>query len=163
MIPKELNDWLQVIGLFGVIGGLLFVGLELRLARQVALTDAVANAYDARVSMADLVAQSPEVWVKGISGEPLSVVEQVQFDGLARAYELRAFSAYDRAVRLGRSPAGRHVREFASELYSNPGLWRWWIAYNENLRRWDSGSGDESDSGWTIEVQAEVDRLMNAN
>ena len=29
MIPKELNDWLQVVGLFGVIGGLILVAMEL--------------------------------------------------------------------------------------------------------------------------------------
>lgn len=29
MVPKEVNDWLQVVGLFGVIGGLVLVALEL--------------------------------------------------------------------------------------------------------------------------------------
>ena len=34
MIPKELNDWLQVVGLFGVFGGLVLVAYEIHQSGQ---------------------------------------------------------------------------------------------------------------------------------
>jgi len=44
MDSAKLNDWLQVIGLFGVIGSLIFVGLQMKQEHEIA----VANAYHAR-------------------------------------------------------------------------------------------------------------------
>ena len=46
MDSAKLNDWLQVIGMFGVLAGLVFVGLELRQSHQIAL----AAQYQARTS-----------------------------------------------------------------------------------------------------------------
>jgi hypothetical protein len=37
MDSAKLNDWLQVIGLFGVIGSLIFVGLQMKQDREIAL------------------------------------------------------------------------------------------------------------------------------
>jgi hypothetical protein len=43
---ESLNDWLQVIGLFGVIASLVFVGLEVKQTREIALS----NVYQARAN-----------------------------------------------------------------------------------------------------------------
>jgi len=48
MNTNKLNDWLQVIGLFGIIASLVFVGLEMRQAKEIA----IANASQARTAMA---------------------------------------------------------------------------------------------------------------
>ena len=44
MDAAKLNDWLQVIGLFGVIAGLAFVGLQMRQDQKIAMS----TAYQAR-------------------------------------------------------------------------------------------------------------------
>jgi hypothetical protein len=36
---QKLNDWLQIVGLFGVIGSLIFVGLQLRQTQAIALSE----------------------------------------------------------------------------------------------------------------------------
>ena len=46
MDSAKLNDWLQVIGVFGVMAGLVFVGLQLRQSHEIAL----AAQYNARTS-----------------------------------------------------------------------------------------------------------------
>lgn len=46
MDSAKLNDWLQIIGLFGVMASLLFVGIQLRQDHQIAL----ANTYQARAA-----------------------------------------------------------------------------------------------------------------
>jgi len=48
MDSAKLNDWLQVIGLFGVIAGLAFVGLQMKQEQKIALS----AAYQARVEIA---------------------------------------------------------------------------------------------------------------
>lgn len=44
MDSAKVNDWLQVIGLFGVIASLLFVGMQMKQEHEIA----VASAYQAR-------------------------------------------------------------------------------------------------------------------
>ncbi|MDX1402999.1 MAG: hypothetical protein R3192_00600 [Woeseiaceae bacterium] len=39
MKTEQLGDWLQIIGLFGVIGSLIFVGLQLRQTQAIALSE----------------------------------------------------------------------------------------------------------------------------
>ncbi len=39
MKSATVNDWLQIIGLFGVIASLVFVGLQLKQSREIALAD----------------------------------------------------------------------------------------------------------------------------
>lgn len=40
MDSAKLHDWLQVVGLFGVIGSLIFVGLQMKQDREIALSAA---------------------------------------------------------------------------------------------------------------------------
>ncbi len=39
MKTRKLEDWLQTIGLFGVVGSLIFVGLQLKQDREIALSE----------------------------------------------------------------------------------------------------------------------------
>ena len=60
MDSAKLNDWLQVIGLFGVIASLIFVGLQMRQAHEIA----VSEVYQARAALemefATAAANNPE-------------------------------------------------------------------------------------------------------
>jgi hypothetical protein len=42
----KLNDWLQVVGFFAVVASLVFVGLEMRQAQEIS----VSQAYQSRVT-----------------------------------------------------------------------------------------------------------------
>lgn len=41
----KIHDWLQVIGMFGLIASLIFVGMQIRQDRQIALS----SIYQARI------------------------------------------------------------------------------------------------------------------
>ena len=157
---KKINDWLQVLGLFGVLGGLVFVGLQLSLDRQIAVVQGTEAATSNRLYWSEIVGANAEAWVKGLAGQPLSDAEAATFNALAAALELRYFNDYSRAVR-GISPQlpERWVLEFAGEVYGNPGLERWWA---ENKRREDERRerlGLEPSPDWDSYVTAELQRL----
>ena len=40
MNSEKINDWLQVVGLFGVVASLLFVGLQMKQDQEIAMSDA---------------------------------------------------------------------------------------------------------------------------
>ena len=137
MISKELNDWLQVVGLFGVLGGLIFVGLQLQLDRRIAVLDGVARDSDGERHWAELVSVNADAWVKGLSGESLTPAEAATFDSLARARELDFFTRWNRTRELGTADGVRWVRGFALEAHTNPGLldfWRRWEQHLDHVR-----------------------------
>ena len=79
MDKMKLNEWLQVVGLFGVIASLVFVGLEIQQSRQIA----VADIYQQRAALVIQVQTSgyaPEQYRntrnKALSGETLTPAEQ---------------------------------------------------------------------------------------
>lgn len=49
MDSSKVNDWLQVVGLFGVIASLVFVGLQMKLDREIALSAATQARTDTTI------------------------------------------------------------------------------------------------------------------
>ncbi len=83
MDSSKLSDWLQVVGLFGVIASLVFVGLQMKQDRQIAL----ASTYQARTATlvesmnaraANTEALSAELRFRGIN--PNDPVNRSSFD-----------------------------------------------------------------------------------
>jgi hypothetical protein len=155
---EKLNNWLQVAGMFGVLGGLIFVGLQLAQDRQIAATGTIADAADRRMYWAELIGQNLEAWARGLAGEELSAEEAIVFDALATSWELAHYSYYYNSNELSVSPKARFVREWALELDTHPGLLEWWRAYR---RRMDYTSPIDI-SGWPVLVEEELSRLEDA-
>lgn len=66
MNSQKLNDWLQIVGLFGVIGSLIFVGLQLRQTQAIALSETYQNRTTSTIDMNSAVISSPAA-LSGIS------------------------------------------------------------------------------------------------
>ena len=47
----KLNDWLQILGMIGVIASLIFVGLELRQSREIAISQTYQSRAESEVAM----------------------------------------------------------------------------------------------------------------
>ena len=158
MDSGKVNDWLQVGGLFGVLGGLIFVGLQLMQDRQIASTEVIAEAANRRMYWAELVGQNPDVWVKGLAGQPLSKTEAVYFDALATSWELSHYSYFYNSIQLGVSTDIRFVREWALELHTNPGLLAWWRALEQRMN-YTSPRDVQEISDWSVQVEEELAQL----
>ena len=59
MSTSKLNEWLQVVGLFGVIASLIFVGLQMKQDREVAILAAYQARADTTVEMTLAMATDP--------------------------------------------------------------------------------------------------------
>ena len=71
MDSAKLNDWLQVVGLFGVIASLIFVGLQMKQDREVAVLAAYQARTDTTVEMTLAMATDPvlrSAWAKVLQG-----------------------------------------------------------------------------------------------
>ena len=158
MDSAKVNDWLQIVGMFGLLGGLIFVGLQLRLDRQDAVTQATYSSTEARIHWAELVNDNADIWVKGSAGEPLSATETARFNALAYARELSYYQSWNRAGRISRQPPERWVLQAAAEFHRHPGLLHWWREHrsqNDAIRqRLGLPPG-----AWGTAVKEEIGRL----
>ena len=162
MVSGKINDWLQIGGRFAVLGGLIFVGLQLNQDRQIAKIEVVAEAANRRMYWAELVGQSPEIWIKGLAGEPLSATEAAQFDALATSWELSHFSYHYTSNHLGGvSTDRRFVREWVLELYTHPGLLKWWRAYQERMAV--TSPENRASDEWHLLVEEELTKLQTGS
>jgi len=59
MDSAKLNDWMQVIGIFAVVASLIFVGLQMRQDRQIALSAATQARTDTTVQSIGATAANP--------------------------------------------------------------------------------------------------------
>jgi len=158
MVPKELNDWLQVIGLFGVLGGLIFVGLQLSLDRQVAVAERSRGDTANAQYWAELLTNNTDVWIKSLAGDPLSESEAAQFDALATA-RMRLFFDSNIQGRYGLSQSPQFAAARAARLiHESPGLQRWWSEDRSRLDEARQVAGLPS-STWGTAVDTELERL----
>lgn len=58
---EKLNDWLQLLGLAGVIGSLIFVGLQLRQTQEIAMSDAYQTRAYGSVERNMAITMSPKL------------------------------------------------------------------------------------------------------
>lgn len=56
----KINDWLQVVGLFGLIASLIFVGMQIRQDRQIAISGTYQARSDASSELTMSAISSPE-------------------------------------------------------------------------------------------------------
>jgi hypothetical protein len=157
MDSGKISDWLQVGALFGVLSGLIFVGLQLMQDRQIASAEVIAEAASRRMYWAELVGQNPDVWVRGLAGQPLSATEAVYFDALATSWELSHYSYFYNSTQMDVSTDARFVREWALELHTNPGLLAWWRAFRQRLNY--TSPADIQFSDWPEQVEEELAQL----
>ena len=158
MDSAKVNDWLQIVGMFGLLGGLIFVGLQLRLDRQDAVTEAAFSSTEARLHWAELVNDNADIWVKGSAGEPLSATETARFNALARARELFYYQGWNRAGQISRQVPERWVILTAAEFHRHPGLLQWWREHrsqNDAIRQ----RLGLPPSAWGTAVKEEIGRL----
>ena len=129
---ERLQDWLQILGLVGVIVSLVFVGRQLELDRRIAIGDAWLQNADTQVSVSSLIGDNADIWLNGLAGAKLSEADDLRFRQIVHAIEQQYGSRYNRSVLGVRAgPAEGIVIEFAHDLYAHPGLRR------AVLARWD--------------------------
>ena len=86
MDSKKLNDWLQIVGLFGVIASLVFVGVQVRQTQVIAEGESAMLSIDATVATRQMLIDNINVWMKGCAGETMSPSEEAAFVQLLRTY-----------------------------------------------------------------------------
>jgi hypothetical protein len=87
MDSAKLNDWLQVVGLFGVIASLLFVGMQMKQDRDIALSEAFQTRTEISLSLDSDLRNNPDLIsaLAKVIGEDSSMLSREE-EILVRSY-----------------------------------------------------------------------------
>ena len=133
----------EVVGVLAVVGSLVFVGVEIRQSRAVALSELDMSLVETQGQLRALMAEHADIWVRGGKGDPLTPTDSVVFHQLVIAWNDIAYFDAQRMVRLGEPELAEVIRHtFSRRLHQNPGARAVWdarsselTAYRERLNR----------------------------
>ncbi len=83
---SKVHDWIQIVGLFGIMASLVFVGLQVRQTQAIGEGEMASNFMEQTLLARSMLADHADVWRKGCMDEQLSAADQAKFAQLYRAY-----------------------------------------------------------------------------
>jgi hypothetical protein len=125
MDSAKLNDWMQVFGIFAVVASLIFVGMQMRLDREIGLSEIGLTSAGSKVEMFSLENEHADIWTKGNSGEHLTGADAAIYENLISNRANRAFWDRQSGLQLGRS-GEIGLADFVTFLHLNPGARKQW-------------------------------------
>ena len=155
------TDWkvfAELIGFVAIVASLVFVGIELRQSRAIAIGEGnLANA-ELHIESNNAINEHSAVWVQGNSGETLADHDAVIFHNLVRNKAIHAFMEYARLGQLEFDSAADEINAlFAVFLFENPGARQSWIRNEAFLDEHFSISAPHQT--WKEEIHANLTRL----
>ena len=157
---NEWNEIAELVGIAAVVGSLIFVGLQMRQDQEIALAQAFVDTSAVIIDLNQLITDNKEVWIKGLDGAELSLEENLTFRALCRANYMRKISHWVRAQRLDAGDPNFIAQSFAYEIYTYPGLRRYFGEVIDSFteRRNLYGHTVDDDS-FTSAVEASLESL----
>ncbi|MEQ8958840.1 MAG: hypothetical protein RLP02_13095 [Coleofasciculus sp. C2-GNP5-27] len=155
----KLNQWLALLGNFGVIVGIIFLAVEIRqnesiLSSEMTMSELSATglAYDFNDEWRTLLLEHDDLrqlWNKGLASNDLSEDELDRFDLLCLKYLWGNVTTYERNSVVGRDEiADSQIARLSTIINRNPGFRDCWDRLAPNI------------AGYTY--QTFVDRLNSA-
>jgi len=135
MADAKWKDTAELVGIGAIVLSLIFVGLQMRQERDIALAQSfiehVASGTDYRLALS----QYSDLIVKGNSGTSLNEVELHQLKLLVEAAEDRVFMRHISQQLLELRIATPELK-FASFLYRNPAAREAWLQIDDDMKRY---------------------------
>jgi hypothetical protein len=133
----NVNKWLTLLANFGVVAGIVFLGIEVR-QNQVILEDTYRlNRVEARMAdvdtFNDLRAQwlqneeLTRIWIDGKDGKELTVIENARFENLCTSDLWTFLKIFERSFALGdMTTADSSAKMVRNTINEKPGIARCW-------------------------------------
>ncbi len=136
---KSVNwkDAAESVGMAAIVASLIFVGLQMRQAQDIAWAESGWNVVLSEIEVQRPIYEFPDIWAKGNAGEELNPSEAVIYRALVRDLNSLAFWKYQNATTLD-DKFGIDVapQDMAGFLYENPGARREWESLRDEFRRY---------------------------
>ena len=130
------KDVVEFVGIVAIVASLIFVGLEMRQAQKIALSERAVNMLLADIEARRPIYEFPDIWARGNAGEELNRSEAVIYSALIRDINVYAYQRRYSASLMDDQPAFNAAsRDLAGFLYENPGARKEWESLRDTYRR----------------------------
>jgi hypothetical protein len=155
---ERWKELFEAIGLIAIVASLVFVGMELRQSRAIAISEGnLANA-QIQIERNNAISEYSIVWTKGNSGESLAEPDAAIFRSLVSNQAIHSFMEYARLQQVEFDDAAETVTaQFAIFLFQNPGAQEVWQQQEEFYA--DNFEVSTSQATWRDEVRAKLSIL----
>jgi len=153
---------LEIVGIFSIVGSLIFVGLQMKQDREISAGENTLLVIAERQVWAELMAENGSIWIKGNSGADLTAEESLTYGTLAEVHELVYFSGWFRNQRVpGGNPPETFAYEWAERCSESPGLMQFWRdSSGRQARKYEQlGLEGEPANLWRQTVNAYIEEL----
>jgi len=159
MKKASWKDAVEIIGITAIVASLLFVGLQLKQEREIAIVELDMGALAGWSDAANLIATNSDLWVKGNAGEKLNAAEAATYFEIISLINTRKFGEYRANMELGRVDDARIIRQdWSGFLHQNPGARQVWLDREMNLIRYRQLLSPEEEhfSFWVNEIESDL-------
>ena len=158
------NRWkglIDIVGFIAIVASLIFVGMELRQSRAIAIGDGALLNAEVEIATNDAINANSVVWISGNNGEALSDQDAVIFENLVKNKATHAFMQYVSLKRLDFDEAAESVTaRFSIFLFESPGARQVWLQQENFVERHFGISGaGPGRPAWKRRVQENLARL----
>lgn len=124
MKSKNLEEWIQGIGLLGVIASLVFVGLQVKQADDVAVLQLMDSTAERGHELSVLIAENADVWHRECVGEELTPPEKIIAANIFWSYLQSNWNNWNRIreTGLGTADSSFLTDAYAANLHRYPGF-----------------------------------------
>jgi len=134
---KNWKSIAEFLGITAVVASLVFVGLQLQQAQDIAIAEMNASGVANTLEENNAVMDNVDVWMRGNADENLTSAEAEIYLRLLTNMNNRFYFIVQQQERLGvGDDAVLDVAEFAGFLYENPGARRVWRARENRLGKY---------------------------
>lgn len=155
---KYWKDLVEVVGFVAIVASLIFVGIELRQSRAIAIGDGNLSNAEIQIETNNAINEYSAVWIRGNKGETLSEEDAVIFHNLVKNKAIHAFMEYARLDQVEFHEAAESINvEFSIFLSENPGARQIWLQQEGFIQ--DRFDVPVSKQAWKNSVQANLASL----
>jgi hypothetical protein len=127
----------EILGATAIVGSLVFVGMQLQQAQQIAMADAASVRGMMAIEFAALISDHSDVWARGVAQEELNDADKVVFENLVIAKNDAAYSNFDNTREIdGIDNAISELHIFAYFLHRHPGARQFWVEREADLKKY---------------------------
>jgi hypothetical protein len=124
MASNSWKDIAELVGIAAIVLSLIFVGVQLRLERDISIVEARSGLTDRVIYLTEIINNEEDVWKRGLDNEELTSVEEMKYQGLYKAVRSHIFTQWVRWGRVGPIDPDYAPENLAYALYSHAGLRR---------------------------------------
>jgi hypothetical protein len=158
MKTRDWKDAAELIGIAAIVASLIFVGLQMKQAQEIANADRRIMLVANGIEMNNAINENADIWARGLSGQELSTTEAVIFDNLLENFDSFVFFNWRAAQDTGGGTgATENIAHFSVFLYENPGARRLW----ESRQEWYGNN--ESMLMPNVEIGKDYEQLVFGN